>query len=117
MARGWSTTPQLRPARVPRGAAPMDPEASVTRWISRLKAGDRDAARALWEAYFQRLVALARDRLRGTPRRAADEADVAPAASARFYRRAERGQFPRLEDRGDLWQLLFVLTARKAIDL
>ena len=33
-----------------------------------------------------------------------------------FCRRAERGQFPRLEDREDLWQVLFVLTVRKAID-
>jgi DNA-directed RNA polymerase specialized sigma24 family protein len=95
----------------------MDPEGSVTRWISRLKDGDRAAAEALWQAYFHRLVALARDRLRGTPRRAADEEDVALAAFDSFYRRAERGQFPRLEGRDDLWQLLFVLTVRKAVDL
>jgi DNA-directed RNA polymerase specialized sigma24 family protein len=105
-----------RPSRL-KEAAPMDPEGSVTRWISRLKDGDRAAAEALWRAYFHRLVALARDRLRGTPRRAADEEDVALAAFDSFYRRAERGQFPRLEGRDDLWQLLFVLTARKAVDL
>ena len=46
----------------------MDPEGSVTRWIAQLKDGDRAAATALWRAYFHRLVALARDRLRGTPR-------------------------------------------------
>ena len=34
-----------------------------------------------------------------------------------FFRRARHGQFPRLEDRDDLWQLLFVLTVRKAINL
>ena len=71
----------------------------------------------LWQAYFRRLVALARDRLRGTSRRAADEEDVALAAFDSFYRRAERGQFPDLEDRDDLWRLLFVLTVRKAVDL
>ena len=43
----------------------MDPEGSVTRWISQLKNGDRAAAEALWETYFHSLVALARDRLRG----------------------------------------------------
>ena len=94
----------------------MDPEGSVTRWISQLKNGDRAAAQPLWEAYFHRLVALARDRLRGTPRRAAEE-DVALCAFDSFYRRAERGQFPKLEGRDDLWQLLFVLTVRKAVDL
>jgi DNA-directed RNA polymerase specialized sigma24 family protein len=95
----------------------MDPEGSVTRWISQLKNGDRAAAEALWRAYFHRLVALARDRLRGTPRRAADEEDVALAAFDSFYRRAERGQFPKLEGRDDLWRLLFVITVRKAVDL
>jgi DNA-directed RNA polymerase specialized sigma24 family protein len=95
----------------------MDLEGSVTRWISQLKDGDRAAASPLWEAYFHRLVALARDRLRGTPRRAADEEDVALAAFDSFYRRAERGQFPKLEGRDDLWQLLFVITVRKAVDL
>jgi DNA-directed RNA polymerase specialized sigma24 family protein len=95
----------------------MDAEGSVTRWIAQLKRGDRAAAHPLWEAYFHRLVALARDRLRGTPRRAADEEDVALAAFDSFYRRAERGQFPRLEGRDDLWQLLFVITVRNAIDL
>ena len=34
-----------------------------------------------------------------------------------FFRRARSGQFPRLEDRDDLWKLLFVLTVRKAINL
>jgi DNA-directed RNA polymerase specialized sigma24 family protein len=95
----------------------VDPEGSVTRWISQLKKGDRDAAEALWRAYFHRLVALARDRLRGTARRATDEEDVALAAFDSFYRRAERGQFPKLEGRDDLWKLLFVLTKRKAVDL
>ena len=95
----------------------MDADGSVTRWISLLKNGDRAAASPLWEAYYHRLVVLARDRLRGTPHRAADEEDVALAAFDSFYRRAERGQFPQLQDRGDLWRLLFVLTVRKAIDL
>src|SRR4051794_31330083 len=94
----------------------MDPDGSVTRWIGELKRGDRAAAPPLWETYFHRLVALARDRLRGTSRRAADEEDVALCAFDSFYRRAERGQFPELRDRDDLWKLLFVITARKAAD-
>jgi DNA-directed RNA polymerase specialized sigma24 family protein len=47
----------------------------------------------------------------------ADEEDVALSAFDSFCRRAERGLFPQLEDRDDLWQLLFVLTVRKAIGL
>ena len=34
-----------------------------------------------------------------------------------FFRRVRRGEFPRLEDRDDLWQLLFVITVRKATNL
>jgi DNA-directed RNA polymerase specialized sigma24 family protein len=34
-----------------------------------------------------------------------------------FCRGAEQGRFPRLNDRHDLWQLLVLLTARKACDL
>jgi DNA-directed RNA polymerase specialized sigma24 family protein len=92
----------------------MTPGGSVTHWLHLLKAGDRAAAQPLWEGYFRRLVALARRRLLGTPRRVADEEDVALSAFDSFCRGAEQGRFPKLEDRGDLWQLLVLLTARKA---
>ena len=95
----------------------MVSEGSVTLWIGKLKAGDPDAARRLWEAYSTRLVALARTKLRGTPRRAVDEEDVALHAFDSFCRGAGRGQFAKLTDRGDLWQLLAVITARKAAHL
>jgi DNA-directed RNA polymerase specialized sigma24 family protein len=95
----------------------MRPEASVTQWIGRLKAGDPDAAQKLWERYFRRLVGLARKKLRATPRRAADEEDVALSAFDSFCRAAGHDCFPQLHDRLDLWQLLVLLTARKAFDL
>ena len=90
---------------------------SVTTWIEQLGAGNRAAAQHLWERYFPRLVGLARQKLRGLPRRATDEEDVALSAFDSFCRGAERGRFPRLEGRDDLWALLVVVTARKAIDL
>jgi DNA-directed RNA polymerase specialized sigma24 family protein len=92
-------------------------DGSITYLIGLLKEGDRAAAQPLWDAYFSRVVALARAKLRGAARRAADEEDVALSAFDSFCRRAEQGQFPRLDDRDDLWQLLFVLTVRKAIGL
>src|SRR5262245_41745629 len=94
----------------------MTSDGSVSQWIGLLKEGDRAAAQPLWEAYFQRLVALARAQLRNTPRRAADEEDIALSAFDSFCGRAEKGRFPRLEDRNDLWQVLSVITVRKAID-
>ena len=92
-------------------------EGSVTRWLHELVAGDQAAAQELWNRYFQRLVGLARSKLRGAPRRAADEEDVALSAFDSFCRGAEQGRFPRLDDRDNLWRLLVVITERKACDL
>jgi hypothetical protein len=52
---------------------------------------------------------LARARLRNTPRRIADEEDVAPSAFDSFCRAARAGRFPRLDDRHDLWQILVLI--------
>jgi DNA-directed RNA polymerase specialized sigma24 family protein len=95
----------------------MSSEGSVTHWISLLKAGEEAAAQPLWDAYCRRLAGLARQYLQHAPRQAADEEDAALSAFASFCRRAEGGQFSRLHDRNDLWQLLVVLTARKALQL
>jgi DNA-directed RNA polymerase specialized sigma24 family protein len=90
---------------------------SVTHWIGQLKAGDQAAAQKLWEKYFDRLVRFARRRLARLPRRAADDEDVALTAFDSFCRAAEQGQFPKLIERDDLWQILLTLTERKAVDL
>jgi DNA-directed RNA polymerase specialized sigma24 family protein len=92
----------------------MAAEGSVTGWLGQLKAGDREAAQKLWERYFRRLVGLARKKLRGAKPRAADEEDVALSAFDTFCRGAENGRFPRLDDRDNLWNILVLLTARKA---
>ncbi len=95
----------------------MTPDASVSTWIGQLKAGEREAAQELWQRYFRRLVGLARKRLEGHSRRVADEEDVALSAFDSFCRAAENGRFPQLDDRDDLWQMLVVITVRKAFDL
>lgn len=95
----------------------MDSSRSITRCIELLRSGDRRAADRLWDAYLSRLLALARARLRPASPRVADEEDVALSAFDSFYRRAEAGQFARLSDRDDLWQILVVITERKAVDL
>ncbi len=92
-----------------------DPSATVL--LAQLKAGpDPAAAQALWRRYFDRLTALARRRLTARTRRAADEEDVALSALDSFFRGVSAGRFPRLADRDDLWQVLVLLTERKAID-
>ena len=95
----------------------MESEGSITHCIRLLKAGERAAAQQLWERYFQQLVGgLPAPGFLAPRECAADEEDVALSAFESLYQRAERGQFPRLNDRDDLWQLLAVITVRKAID-
>jgi DNA-directed RNA polymerase specialized sigma24 family protein len=95
----------------------MTPDGSVTTWINALTAGNDDVAQQLWERYFGRMVELARNKLRASLSRAADEEDVALSAFHSFCQAAAERRFPRLANRDDLWQVLVVLTARKAVDL
>ncbi len=95
----------------------MTATGSVTHWIGQLKAGEHAAAQKLWEGYFQKMVALARHKLQGLPRRATDEEDVALSAFNSFCQGAGRGRFPQLTDRNSLWPLLISITAHKAVDL
>jgi DNA-directed RNA polymerase specialized sigma24 family protein len=95
----------------------MTSTGQVTRWIGQLKGGDHAAAQKLWEAYFQKMVELARLKLQGMPRRAADEEDVALSAFNSFCQGAGTERFPQLQDRNSLWPLLVAITAHKAVDL
>src|SRR4051794_41503050 len=91
----------------PRDAA-MPSDGSVSRLIDGLVVGDEVAIQGLWERYFRRLVGLARKKLAGSPRRSADEEDVALSAFDSFCRNAERDS---------LWRLLGVITAPKSAHL
>jgi DNA-directed RNA polymerase specialized sigma24 family protein len=92
----------------------MSPEGgSVSRWFGPLQEGDPAAAQQLWERYFQRLIELARKKLRDLPHREAAE-DVALSAFDSFCRSAGHARFPQLADRDSLWRLLVIITARKA---
>src|SRR5271155_4348704 len=53
------------------GARPMSSLDPITVWITKLKEGEEAVVRELLERYFQRLVHLARARLRGRPALAA----------------------------------------------
>lgn len=88
----------------------------ITQWIEGLKAGDEAAVADLWNRYFDQLVRLARQRLGTTPRRVADEEDVAVSVFRCLCAGAEHGRLAEISDRGDLWRVLVTMTMRKAID-
>jgi DNA-directed RNA polymerase specialized sigma24 family protein len=94
----------------------MSADESVTRWLRQVEARDQDAARLLWQRYYRELVELARARLGPTPRRTADEEDIALSVLRRLYDGAARGQFAAVINRQELWQLLATITIRKVID-
>ncbi len=89
---------------------------SVTTWIELLKSGDQKAAGQLWDRYFQRLLELARRKIRDLPRRATDEEDVALSVFHAVYQAASKNRLPNLVNRDDLWMTLVVITAGKAVD-
>lgn len=92
----------------------MSDEGSITRWISGLRAGDAMATSAVWRRFYDRLVHMARRKLGDLPKRASDEEDIVVDAFDSFCRGVKGGRFPDLADRDDLWQVLMMLTARKA---
>ena len=87
----------------------------ITQWLQNLTNGDEMAAQAIWEEYFSKLVWLARRHLEGLPRRTRDEEDVALSAMGAFFRGAAAGNYPRLNDRNDVWSLLVTITVHKAM--
>jgi RNA polymerase sigma factor (sigma-70 family) len=95
----------------------MSSATSVTTWLGQFKAGNQQAAQKLWERYFEKLVALARNKLQSAPRREADEEDVALSAFSKFWFAVQKGRFPKLDDRDDLWRLLVLITGQKIGDM
>lgn len=90
---------------------------SVSLWIQAYKEdGDQEAFTALWRRYIDGLLEVARTKLGSIPRRVANEDDIAQAVFASLHDAVQKGHYPDLNDRGDLWQILLNLAERKAID-
>lgn len=90
---------------------------SISELLIDLKRGDQAAAEAIWRRTVQRIAAAARKRLSALRVRGVDEEDVVIDVFASLCRGAEGGRFPRLNDTNDLWQVLFMLTRQKVIDV
>lgn len=91
---------------------------SITRLIHTVQDGSDSAIGPLLQAYFDRLVQLARKRLQNMPGMDGYEEDVALRS---FYSLCHRVQDParplQLNSRDDLWRLLATRTISRAIDL
>ena len=87
----------------------------LTHWIKQLQVGQGEGAEQLWQEYFSKLVELARQKLIKRERLIADEEDIALSAFKSFCAGVEKGRFPQLDDRDDLWKILVSITLRKTI--
>jgi RNA polymerase sigma factor (sigma-70 family) len=91
---------------------------SITRLIRAVQDGSSSAVRPLLDAYFGRLVRLARRRLRNLPGLGAYDEDLALHSFQSVYQRLrDRARTPDLAGRDDLWRLLAARTISRTIDL
>src|SRR6185295_16760269 len=91
---------------------------SITRLIRAVQDGHNSAMGPLLEAYFERLVLLARGRLQNLPGMAAYDEDVALRSFFSLCQRVKDPARPlHLASRDDLWRLLATRTISRAIDL
>jgi RNA polymerase sigma factor (sigma-70 family) len=91
---------------------------SVTRLIRAAQLGRASAVGPLLTVYFDRLMKLARSRLRNLPGLANYDEDLALRSFYSVYRRLQDPERPlHLEGRDDLWSLLAARTISRAIDL
>jgi RNA polymerase sigma-70 factor (ECF subfamily) len=77
-----------------------------------LRAGDDAAARAVFERFARRLVALARDRLGDRIARKEDPEDVLQSVFRSFFLRCQDGRLE-FDSWASLWSVLTLITLRK----
>jgi RNA polymerase sigma factor (sigma-70 family) len=89
---------------------------SITALLSGVKRADRNAVHALFHRCYNRIAAISLTKLGGAPRRGFDQDDVANSAFREFLSRAAAGDFKKLENRDDVWQVLTLLVGDKVQD-
>ena len=92
-------------------------EGTVTKLLVELKAGNHDALLKLWNTYFDRLKAVARECLTNKVKRVGDEEDVLMSVFIRLWgKELHRNGFRDLHNSGQLWARLAQIAQSKAID-
>lgn len=88
---------------------------NLTQLFQRIQGARNDQACAeLWDAVYERVVVMARARISAWNKRMADEEDIALSAINSFVRAAESGRLSSIQNRDELWRVLFTITSRKA---
>jgi RNA polymerase sigma factor (sigma-70 family) len=98
-------------------AEPLDPSGSITLLFQQWRQGETTALSALFARFRPRLLALAHSTLAGRIPRFADAEDALQSAMISFWERVEAGGLKEDLDRDDLWNVLGLMTVRKALKL
>jgi RNA polymerase sigma-70 factor, ECF subfamily len=93
----------------------MTETSSFVRLMQRLRAGEDDAAREVFQRYTRRLVALARRQVADRLAHRIDPEDVAQSALKSFFVRHRDGQL-HVGGWDGLWSLLALIVRRKCLD-
>lgn len=93
----------------------MSSEINFDGLMNRLRAGENDAARLVFDRYSRRLIALAQAHFGAMLARKADPEDVVQSAYKSFFIRHRDGGLD-VEDWDGLWRMLTVITLRKVAD-
>ncbi|MCA9245464.1 MAG: sigma-70 family RNA polymerase sigma factor [Planctomycetales bacterium] len=80
--------------------------------VELFRQGDEAAAGEMFQRYVERLIAVARNRLSAKMKRRVDAEDVVQSAFRSFFAHAQQGRYE-IEETGDLWRLLVVITINK----
>ncbi len=89
---------------------------SVSLLISKVKEGDEESVRLLWNRYSDALVRSAQSRLSKQTAAKVDSEELAQSVFFAIYKGAVEDKFERLDDRAGFWTLVLAITRRKAID-
>src|SRR5262245_12791504 len=80
--------------------------------VARWRAGDQEAAAAIFHRYANRLVALAKKRLSAKLAQRVDAEDVVQSVYRSFFADVRDGRYD-IRRGGDLWHLLVTITLHK----
>ena len=85
---------------------------SITGWLDSVRTGNDEAAKNIWDRWFDRLC----DRVAPHSRRLRiqDNEDIASDAFADFFRALKAGKFSSLKNRAEIWKLLATIAVRKS---
>lgn len=84
--------------------------------VERLRRGDEDAMRLVFDLFYSRLVRRAARELQGRPRGMKDEEDLAQSTMRSFWNALQAGRLGTLDDPQSLERVLMKMVARKAVD-